>query len=156
MYRRILVPLDGTSCSEAALPHAQALADKFGSELILLRVVEPAGYLPGPPADGGLWLAGASVAPDVEEAREDAAESYIEAVSESVSDRLRGSNLVVTEVEWGGAVDQIAHSATEHQADLIVMGTHGRAGLERLLLGSTSESLLHHTDVPLLLVKQPG
>ena len=53
------------------------------------------------------------------------------------------------------AAEQIAHSAVEHRADLIVMGTHGRGGWERLLLGSTADSLLHHTEIPVMLVKQP-
>ncbi len=150
-YQRILVPLDGTDCSEAALPHAHALAEKFGAELILLRVVEPSGIPPVPPTESGLWVSGAVVSPDEEERREASAQAYIT----QLAARYREQGGVVTEVEWGGAADQIAHCAQEHGADLIVMGTHGRHGLERLLLGSTAENLLHQTSIPLLLVKHP-
>ena len=150
MYRRILVPLDGSSCSEAAIPHARALAEKFGSEIVLLRVVQPGVIPPVPPTDLGPWPPAAAVLPETEEALEKAAASYIE----EVAARFGDLGIVVTDVEWGGAVDQIAHCAREHHVDLIVMGTHGRHGLERWLLGSTSESLLHQTDVPILLVKR--
>jgi nucleotide-binding universal stress UspA family protein len=149
MYERILVPLDGTACSEAALPHALALADKFGSELILLRVVEPISLPPPPPNEIGILTPAPLPLPEMEEEQEAAATEYIK----DLSSRIRAQGGVVTDVEWGGTVDQIVQCAASHHADLIVMGTHGRHGWERLLLGSTSESLLHHTDVPVLLVK---
>ncbi|MBW3622479.1 MAG: universal stress protein [Armatimonadetes bacterium] len=153
MYRRILVPLDGTACSEAALPHAQALAEKFGSELILMRVVEPT-PLPTPvttmaPMDGGLWAAYPPGISEVEETREEIAEEYIEETAE----RIGRGRPITTEVEWGGAAHEIAECAHEHRADLIIIGAHERSGWERFLLGSTSESLLHQTDIPVLIVK---
>ena len=153
MYERILVPLDGTNCSEAALPHAQALAEKFGSELILMRVVEPT-PLPVPatsmaPMDGGLWTAGQPGIAEVEEAREEAAEEYIE----ETAHRIEGRAPVVTEVEWGGAAHEIARCAEEHRADLIVLAAHDRSFWERLFTGSTSESLLHETQIPMLIVR---
>jgi nucleotide-binding universal stress UspA family protein len=151
MYDRILVPLDGTSCSEAALPHAKALAEKFNSELILLRVVEPAILPAAPMPDFAGWTAVNVNMTESDEALKEAAEEYVQQIAR----QFREQGGVVTEVEWGGAVDQILHSAEEHRADLIVMGTHGRHGIEKLLLGSSTESLLHHARIPLLLVKEP-
>jgi nucleotide-binding universal stress UspA family protein len=153
MYERILVPLDGSACSEAALPHARALAEKFGSELILLRVVEPT-PLPAPittmaPMDGGLWAAGAPALAEVEEAREENAEEYIE----DVARRVGSTTPVVTEVDWGGAAHEIAKAAEAHHADLIVIASHERSGWERLFFGSTSEGLLHQARVPVMIVK---
>jgi nucleotide-binding universal stress UspA family protein len=153
MYERILVPLDGSACAEAALPHAQALAEKFGSELILLRVVEPT-PLPAPmttmaPMDGGLWAANSPALAEVEEAREESAETYIE----DTAKRVGAKAPVVTEVDWGGASHEIAKSAEAHNADLIVIASHERSGWERLFFGSTSESILHQAHVPVMIVK---
>lgn len=149
MYDRILVPLDGSPCSEAALPHAHALAEKFGAELILLRVVSPILAPPPPPSDMGLWVPGSLYSAESEAAREQDAESYIASIARSFTER----GGVVTEVEWGGAAEQIAQCAVQHRVDLIVMGTHGRHGLERWLVGSTTDDVLHTTEAPILLVK---
>lgn len=157
MYKRILVPLDGSACSEAALPHAEALADKFGAALILMRVVEPT-PLPSPmttmaPMDGGLWVADPPGMAEVEEAREEAAEEYVEEAARRVERQAHAP--VITEVEWGGAAHEIAKCAAEHQADLIVIGAHDRSMWERLFMGSTAEGVLHETHIPVLVVREP-
>lgn len=153
MYKRILVPLDGSACSEAALPHAQALAEKFGAELVLMRVVEPT-PLPSPmttmaPMDGGLWTTAQPGIAEIEEDREEAAEEYVEETAR----RFEGEIPVVADVEWGGAAHEIVECAEEHNVDLIVLSAHDRSYWERLFMGSTSEGVLHETHIPLLIVK---
>lgn len=153
MYKRILVPLDGSACSEAALPHARAMAEKFEAELVLMRVVEPT-PVPVPMSsmavmDGGLWTGAQPGLAEIEETREEVAEEYIEETAR----RIEGPSTVVTEVEWGGAAHEIVECAEEHQVDLIVLAAHDRSFWERLFMGSTSEGVLHETHIPLLIVK---
>jgi nucleotide-binding universal stress UspA family protein len=151
MFQRILVPLDGSACAEAALPYAKKLAEQFQSELIFLRVIEPSPAPAVPSSSLETWTPDIAVLSEAEDVREEVAQEYVE----KIADNYRSQGGVVTEVDWGGPVDQIIHCAKERDADLIIMGWHGRHGLEKLLLGSAAESVLHHTDIPIMLIKEP-
>jgi nucleotide-binding universal stress UspA family protein len=126
MYRRIVVPLDGSELAEAALTTAEALAR---------------------PASGTLYLVQA--APPDDEA---CAVAYLEEVAQ----RLRARGLeVATLVLPGQPADVVVWQATHNHADLIVMSTHGRGGASRWVLGSVADQVLHRTARPVLLVR-PG
>ena len=134
----ILVPLDGSSLAEAALPRAVELAEGSGAALLLLRAAH-APTLPGvDPTEAQVKV--------VEEAEE-----YLT----DVAKRLAASGLanVRTSVWYGPAAYAIVEGARLHKADLIVMTTHGRSGLRRLILGSVAESVLRGTTTPILLVR---
>ena len=136
--QRILVPLDGSSLAEAALPKAAALAEASGAELLLVRAAQ-AHALPGTdPAEAQVKV--------VREAEEYLAE---------VADRLRAAGAAKLEcsVWYGPAAYTIVEAATLHHVDLIVMTTHGRSGLGRLILGSVAESVLRGTAIPILLLR---
>lgn len=147
MYSRILVPLDGSLTSQHGLAEALALAQRLGSAVQLLNVVdarllmtEISAYLP-PDRLLEDWRAAGErlVAGAVEQARAKgvAAEGAVRC-----DPGLRVCDMIVQEATaWG--------------AELIVMGTHGRRGLRRLALGSDAEMVLRESPVPVLLVRGP-
>jgi nucleotide-binding universal stress UspA family protein len=143
MFARILVPLDGSALAEQALAPAGRIADKFGSELLLLRVVAPERSIPS--------LQHLAVRSDGEPAAArtlmDEAEAYLTGLRQPT---LAGP--IHTRVLCGAAPELIIATAAECGADLIVMSTHGRAGLLRLLYGSVAEAVLRGATVPVLLV----
>jgi nucleotide-binding universal stress UspA family protein len=135
---KILVALDGSTLAEAAMWTALDLAEKNGASISLLRAAE-AYVRPG--AD--------TVEAQVMAIRE--AEEYLAAVVRRLADR--GCRRVETHVWYGPAAAAIVEAATVQKADMIVMSTHGRTGLGRLILGSVAESVLRGTTVPILIVR---
>ena len=143
MYRRALVPLDGSMVAEAIVPFILEIAGPLDMEVALLRVVVPA-----PP----LVVEGSShvIVEDVEKLRTDA-EEYLHSVAAS----LRGRGVRVTvQVRFGEAVSEILAGARDVGADLIAMTTHGRGGLGRLLFGSVAEAVLRQAEIPVFLMRQ--
>ena len=141
MYKRILLPLDCSSLAEQALPHAIAIAKRFQSELVLLRVLIP---LPRPPttAEAALQRVEKTMAVFVHE--------YLERVAASVQER--GITVQMVTIE-GRPHLQIIQYAETNQVDLIVMCTRGQSGLSRWLMGSVSERVMRGASVPVLLVR---
>jgi nucleotide-binding universal stress UspA family protein len=134
---RILVPLDGSALAEAALGPAMELARPSGATLLLVRTAETSVF---PGAD--------LVEAQVDVVRE--AEGYLA----RVADRLRRDGLHAEPSVWyGPAAAGIVEAARRRSADLIVMSTHGRSGLGRLILGSVAESVLRGTATPILLLR---
>ena len=136
----ILVPLDGSTLAETALPPAVGLAREHGARMVLLRAVEAHTVPMGDPVQA-----------QVEAVRE--AEGYVDGVRERV--RHTGVASVETSVWYGPPAESIVEAAHYRGADLIVMSSHGRTGLGRLVLGSIAERVLRATRVPILLIR-PG
>ncbi len=135
---KILVALDGSTLAEAAMWTALDLAEKNSASISLLRAAEASA------------LAGAgTVEAQVTAIRE--AEEYLAEVGRRLEDR--GVRRVETHVWYGPAAAAIVEAATVQKADMIVMSTHGRTGLGRLILGSVAESVLRGTTVPILIVR---
>ena len=138
-FHRILVPLDGSALAESALTQAMNLAEG-GATLMLVRAAE-ACRLPGvDPTEA-----------QVQVVRE--AEQYLDEVVARL--RRQGGTKVETSVWYGPADAAIVDAARTRHADLIVMSTHGRSGLGRLIVGSVAESVLRGTTTPILLVRLP-
>lgn len=138
--KKILVPLDGSALAEAALPTALALlCEQPGTTVMLLRAAEATTVLGDP------------VNAQVEVVRE--ADTYLA----TVAARLRDwKNVTVETAVWYGApAPAIVEAARVAKADMIVMSTHGRSGIGRLIVGSVAESVLRGTHTPILLVR-PG
>jgi nucleotide-binding universal stress UspA family protein len=137
---KILVPLDGSALAESAITKAMDLAGGE-STLMLLRAAE-AHTLPGvDPTEA-----------QVEVVRE--AEEYLASVAARLKEQ--GIDSVETSVWYGPAASAIVDAARLRKADLIVMSTHGRSGLGRLILGSVAESVLRGSTTPILLLRVPG
>jgi nucleotide-binding universal stress UspA family protein len=142
MYKKILVPLDGSELAKRALGQAEKLAKTFDAELILFQVV------PFMPIYGSPELVTPLI---VDEKQKEAAERYLADLVEE----LKGKGLKVTAtVKTGQQVAvEIIDFAKESGADLIVMCTHGRSGITRWMLGSVALKLLTRGEKPILLIR---
>jgi nucleotide-binding universal stress UspA family protein/predicted transcriptional regulator len=137
---RLLVPLDGSTLAERALDSAAEIA-RPDSLTVLVRVEETTQNPPAEGADGsprpGSGAVGSSSA------------AYLQSIAETM--RSKGLR-VDTDVRDGRPATQILEAAQAHEADVIVMGTHGRSGPARWLLGSVADEVVRHADRPVLLV----
>lgn len=142
MYKRILVPLDGSPLSEAVLPHAQALAKSEGAEIILLRVpVNPVVEFS---------FSDPAIAETVIEEIEYETKKYIEALSAKLETAgLRVSFLI----REGPVAETILAVAEAMQVDMIAMSTHGRSGIQRWVMGSVADRVIGHSEVPVMLIR---
>jgi len=137
---KILVPLDGSEVAEAAIAPALEMAQAGSPLLILMRAADPR-ILPGTDVIGT----------QVQAVRE--AEDYLAGVKAKLE--KTGARRIETHVWYGPAAPAVVEAAKLQKVDLIVMSTHGRSGLGRIIFGSVAESVLRGTRVPILLVRPP-
>ncbi|OYR71566.1 universal stress protein [Halorubrum ezzemoulense] len=147
MYDRILVPTDGSDVAEAAVDHALDLAEKYDAEVHALYVVD---------IDSVNISLGTEQVDRIKQGRFDEMDELkeqAEAATGVVADRGAERAVDVVEHVAGGRPHKvIADYAENHDIDIIVMGSHGRAGVRRALLGSVTERTLRSTHVPVLVV----
>lgn len=150
MYRRILVPLDGSDEARVALPVAVELAQRFGASLLLLQMVPTGDATIGLAADVASGALGDPGVCNAEvEAREQIAQGYVSAVA----DELAATGIEVSyAVGTGGESRGIVEAAQREGVDLIVMATHARSGLGRLVFGSVTDAVLRGARVPVLAI----
>jgi nucleotide-binding universal stress UspA family protein len=148
MYDSILVPTDGSDPATEAADHAFDLAAEHGASVHLLYIVEAdyQGTVEAYGEPGGMTAFNESILPALEAEGEEAAENLEARAAERDLE-------TTTEVRSGRAREDIVRYAEEEGIDLIVMGTHGRSGVERLLLGSVTERVLRESGVPVLVVR---
>ena len=145
MYQRILVPIDGSPTSERSLQEAIKLADGK-AQLRLVYVIEEVYQLD---AVGFGYIDYAALHEEVRKTGERALAQAAEKVQRSGMT----AETALLEVLGRRVADVIDSDALDWKADLIVIGTHGRSGLNRLLLGSVAEDVVRGTSVPVLLVR---
>jgi nucleotide-binding universal stress UspA family protein len=131
--KRIVVPLDGSTLSEAIVPVVEALARDYEAEIVLVRALVPQRV-----ADG-------------EFGAQQEAEAYLCSLADAV--KARGSAAVDWKIWYDDPAPAIVSAATASDADLVAMATHGRGGLGRLLLGSVAEAVVRTAAMPVLLVR---
>jgi nucleotide-binding universal stress UspA family protein len=148
---RLLVALDGSPFAEEALSAARAVFGASGLTLHLLRVVETPVRTMGAydVLDESSLAAYSALETYLESARDDAA-SYLDRISSSLAGE---DNRVTWQVAEGRASAEIIQSAEQRDTGLIVMSTHGRTGLGRMVLGSVADQVLHASRLPLMLVR---
>ncbi|MDL5360362.1 universal stress protein [Halalkalicoccus sp. NIPERK01] len=147
MYERILVPTDGSKVAEVAVNHAVDLAEKYGAEVHALFIadVDAVAYGLGTEQVDRIRQGNFRGMTDLREDAEDAT-GY-------VTEHAEAAGLTAVERHAGGRPhDVIADYAEDNDIDLIVMGSHGRSGVRRALLGSVTERTLRSTRVPVLVV----
>jgi nucleotide-binding universal stress UspA family protein len=152
MYEHLLVALDGSPTAERVLEHTEALAKAFGSTVTLFRATITTEALIAQNAAGtSVGDVGPLVDPTpILEAERAEAVSYLD----SVAGRLKQHNLTVnTEHFEGPPADEIVERARALGVSLILMTTHGRSGLGRMVFGSVAETVLRHAPCPVLLVR---
>lgn len=147
MYRRILVATDGSPLSERAVQHALALADLTGAEVVALRVVPryPVTYY-----EGGIALTAEEVRA-IEKQWQDEARATVNAVK--AAGQAKQVKVKPLTVKSDLVAEAILGAAKRHHCDLIVMASHGRRGLKRLLLGSETQQVLTHAHLPVLVLR---
>lgn len=143
---RVLVPIDFSPSARAALEYATFLAGKFDAELTVLHVWEPPGYI-GP--DTLALLPVAAGQPGWDQTRAEVARDVERFMTKAPARPKRLS----IRIEAGEPSDAILAAASDGGADLIVMGTHGRTGLARLLIGSVAEAVLRRSSCPVLTLR---
>ncbi len=144
MFKHILVPVDGSPTSLSAVDAAAAMATAFGSTVTAIYVIDPYPFT-GVGADFSYG----------QDQYLKAAHAEADSALGAVSSRLDGSGTVVntriveSHTPWRGILDAVADAG----ADIIIMGSHGRRGLEKLVLGSVAQRVLTHAKVPVLVVQ---
>lgn len=150
MYKKILVPLDGSKLAECVLPHVESIAKGCGTQcVVFLRVVEPFVI---PSGGEGFHFS------EKDMKRIDS-ESWAEArgyVSQLVAQTKYEGVKVQSEVVSGRAAETIAEYATKNEIDLIAIATHGRSGVSRWVWGSVADRVLRSSCTPVLMVRVPG
>ena len=142
MYKRVLIPLDGSPLAEGILPFILDIAGPLDMEVILVRVMQPVMPLA---IEGTRHFMADDVAVRLEEARE-----YLASVAADLRGRgVRGT----TDARHGDPVTELVAAARETGADLIAMTTHGRSGFGRLLFGSVAEAVLRQAEIPVLMMR---
>ena len=143
MYSKIVVPLDGSALAEQALPYAVKLATRLNGSLLLMRAID----LPPLVSD----------TPDHELQYIETAENYLDEVSKTISDPTVEPHIekerVQTLVVYGEKAKEIAEIAPFEKADLVVMTTHGRTGLSRLIMGSVAAKIIQISGLPVVLIR---
>ena len=147
MYERILVATDGSKLSKKAVTYAISLAALCGAELVALKVVPryPQSYF-----EGGIAMQAGEVQ-KVEKQWADEGQTVVDAVAKAAA--LKGVKTKALTVKSDVVSDALIAAAKKHQCDLIVMASHGRKGIKRLLLGSETQHVLTHASIPVLVLK---
>lgn len=149
MYTHIVCAVDGSELSTKALRHALALAKSLNARLSLLTVTDPS-VIVAPGAEI-MMVDTASILADLDKAKEESAKGILTDAGRIAE----AEGVAVNPVYLPGhhAAEGIVTTAKNINADLIVMGSHGRRGLGRLLLGSQAAEVLAHSNTPVLIVK---
>jgi len=147
MYKRILVATDGSTLSKKAVTNAIGLAAACGAELVALKVVPryPQAYF-----EGSIPLSVDDVS-RVEKQWTDAAQAAVDAVVKSAIHKNVQAKGITAKSDV--VSDAIIAAAKKQNADLIVMASHGRKGIKRLLLGSETQQVLTHSHIPVLVLR---
>lgn len=147
MYRKVLVPVDGSPASMRGLDEALKLAKKTGAEVRLIHVVDE-------------FVLSSAYAPvanisDIFASLKKAGEALLAKAEGHANEAGVQVKTLLVEAIGGRAADQIVQAAREFAADLIVMGTHGRRGIRRIVMGSDAELVVRNADIPVMLVRAP-
>jgi len=158
VYKKILVPLDGSELAECVLPHVESIAKGCAvRDVVFLRVIEPL-HLVVPPfytpsgVDDGIDFNEEDIKRLNLKIKVDA-ESYL---SQLVGRTKYDGVNVQSEVITGKAAESIAEYATNNSIDLITIATHGRSGISRWVWGNVADRVLRSACVPVLMVRAPG
>ncbi len=142
--QNILVAVDFSDYSSAALAYATFLAENFGATLTLVHAVEPYVY----PED----LSAGFTIDQIDARWIQKQKEKLEVLRQTIKEGIPASVVVTMGTAWHGIID----AAKSWNADLIVIGTHGRTGLKHALVGSTAERVVRHAICPVLVVHLPG
>jgi nucleotide-binding universal stress UspA family protein len=157
MYKKIMVPLDGSELAEYVLPHVREFAANSRTESIfLVTVVEPVpihyeeavSY-----SDQAAFIGAREKAEQIEKENRVAAEKYLD----GVKNRFKENNAKIKgELLFGQIADKLVDFVDKNEIDLIIIATHGRSGISRWVRGSIADKILHSACAPILMVRSEG
>jgi nucleotide-binding universal stress UspA family protein len=148
IYSKVLVPVDGSKLAECVLPHVETLAEKqIAENIIFARVIEVTKV----PTVGG----GSAITPEtwmqIEEEHKAEAVNYLNDLKSRIN--IKNAKVRFETLPPSGAADMITQYAKDEKVDLIVMATHGRTGLKKLVWGSVADYILKHANIPTLIIR---
>ncbi|AUB54732.1 MULTISPECIES: universal stress protein [Methanobacterium] len=147
MYHKILLPTDGSKFAEKAAEHAIWIASKSNAEIIVLNVIETSSLV-GLPAEDLIVR--------IKEMLKEEGRRSLERISEMVTEEEKEHNIedikITLKTEEGSPADAILKTVEKEDVDLVVMGTSGKHGLDRFLLGSVTEKVVRSAKCPVLAV----
>lgn len=142
MFKHILCPIDGSACALEALDTAANLASEQNASLTIFSVADPsqaAAMAFGDPAMTGACL--------------DAIDNEADAVVRDAAARVAATIIARVATLTGQPISSIVEFAALNACDLIVMGSHGRGGIQRALVGSVAEGVIRHASVPVMVIR---
>lgn len=147
MYQKILIATDGSSLSRKAATHGIKLAELTGAQLVALNVVPryPLSYF-----EGGMNVAVMDMG-KIEKQWAENGLAVVEAVKQAAQEQGVKAKAVTVKSDMVG--EAIINAAKKHKCDLIVMASHGRRGVKRLLMGSETNHVLTHSHIPVLVLR---
>jgi nucleotide-binding universal stress UspA family protein len=151
MYNKVVIPLDGSIEAEYVLPPIATMAKEgLLKKLIFIKVAEG----PHMPITDGVSVAFSPLCGKSAPERRSDAEYYLK----SFASKLRYDGVEITwhALPYGGVSEMIARYVKEIKADLIIMATHGRTGIRKLIMGSVAEHIRRSVSIPIVLIKVPG
>jgi nucleotide-binding universal stress UspA family protein len=142
MYKKILVPLDGSELSESVLDHVIAIATGCQvPKVVLVRVREPLD-------DNVRKTLDPEIAVELDQAYHDEAASYLESVAKTLKQKDISLKYRVLE---GDPAKEIIEYSKDNNVDLIIMSTHGRSGVSRVVFGSVADKVIRQAEIPVLI-----
>jgi nucleotide-binding universal stress UspA family protein len=157
MYKKIMVPVDGSKLAECVLPHVESVVKGCNSpNIVFVRVIEPTLEPYGASTDGAVIIS----EKDAEILRRERdkqqkieAEKYLDLLTSQLKYETASIQAVVIA---GKPADSLADYARENSIDLIIMSTHGHSGISRWVWGSTADRVLRSSCVPVMMIRAPG
>lgn len=144
MYKKILVPLDGSKLAEIALPHAESLSLQYQADLVLLSVIDP-------PSMTGRNDSAIQVFQKEMDTKMQEAEIYLK----SLKNQFEKQNIKTRYfVNLGSVVQNIIDTAARESVDLVLIASHGRSGLQRVFFGSIAAGVLNRIEQPLMVIRR--
>jgi nucleotide-binding universal stress UspA family protein len=154
MFKRILVPLDGSRFASRALRYAAEVAQRFGAEIVLIQVIKPATSVIDAGAPVGVSVAGSEIA--VQAALE-ADKRNAARARRYLSGKVRAIRSRHIQSSYRVPIGDVAHSIIEfsekQSIDLVVMTTHGKSGLRRAVMGSVADLVIRESGKPVLVIR---
>ena len=151
MYKKIMVPLDGSELAECALPHAEEIALKCGADIVLVSVTERVkGYRPVEEYGSPL---GETLVPEAGGKLEKQGQKYLDRIAKGLESK---GIKVQAEMLMGNPAEELIIYAKTENCDLVIMASHGRSGPSRWTHGSVAEKVIRSNCAPLLMVRAPG
>lgn len=149
MYTHILVPIDGSPTSDRALAEAASLAQLTGAQVRLLHVMDPVTHTRG-------FERPETYSQDILPQARQAGQTLLDARREQLAQQGIAVDTQLLESLGASVARLVVEHAAQWPASVIVLGTQGRRGIERMLMGSDAEQIARHASVPVLLVRRPA